>query len=236
VAALLLVGVLLATGMRSLGALVGFGICGFVALTTLMEFLRGTRARMRTSGENPFTALITLIGRNRRRYGGYIIHLAVVVMTIGIIGSQFFQQSTQGELRPGEQLSVGRYVIKYVSLDEFMTNDGRQVDRSTVSVYRDGQFVGQLYPRRDYYIDAQQPMTIPGVRSSIEDDVYVLLVTWEPIAANGATFKIYLNPLVNWVWAGGFIFILGTLVAAWPDSTEVRRRVTSAVAAAPARL
>jgi cytochrome c-type biogenesis protein CcmF len=236
VAALLLVGVLLATGMRSVGALVGFGICGFVALTTLMEFLRGTRARMRTSGENPFTALITLIGRNRRRYGGYIIHLAVVVMTIGIIGSQFFQQSTQGQLKPGEQLSVGRYVITYDSLDEFMTNDGRQVDRSTVSVYRDGQFVGQLHPRRDYYIDAQQPMTIPGVRSSVEDDVYVLLVDWEPIAANGATFKIYLNPLVNWVWAGGFIFILGTLVAAWPDPAEARRRVTSVVAAAPMRL
>ena len=62
-----------------------------------------------------------------------------------------------------------------------------------------------------------------------------LLVTWEPLAAAGATFKIYLNPLVNWVWAGGFIFILGTLVAAWPDPTEVRRRVTSAVAMAPAR-
>ena len=235
VAALLLVVVLLVGGMRSVGALVGFGIAAFVALTTLMEFWRGTRARMRATGENPFTALVTLVGRNRRRYGGYIIHLAVVVMTIGIIGSQFFQQSTQGQLKPGEHLTVGRYTVTYNSLAEFATNDGRQVDRSTVSVYRDGQFVGQLYPRRDYYIGAQQPMTIPGVRSSVEDDVYVLLVTWEPMAAAGATFKIYLNPLVNWVWAGGFIFILGTLVAAWPDPTEVRRRVTSTVAMAPAR-
>jgi cytochrome c-type biogenesis protein CcmF len=236
IAALALVGVLLASGMRSIGALAGFGICGFVALTTLMEFWRGTRARMRATGENPLAALFTLIARNRRRYGGYIIHLAVVVMTIGIIGSQFFQQSTQGLVRPGETLSVGRYTIRYDSLDEFMTNDGRQVDRSTVSVFRDGQPVGQLHPRRDYYIDSQQPMTIPGVRSSVEDDIYVLLVTWEPIAAAGATFKIYLNPLVNWVWAGGFIFILGTLIAAWPDPAEVRRRVTSVLAAAPARL
>ena len=77
-------------------------------------------------------------------------------------------------------------------------------------------------------------MTIPGVRSSVENDFYVLLVDWQPIASNGATFKIYLNPLVNWVWAGGFIFILGTLVAAWPDAEEMRRRVTRTVAVAPA--
>jgi cytochrome c-type biogenesis protein CcmF len=234
-AALVFVGLLLALGMRSFGALLGFGICSFVALTTLLEFARGTRARMRTTGENPFTALTTLIARNRRRYGGYIIHLAVVVMTIGIIGSQVFQQSTQGEVRPGQALSVGGYVVTYSSLDEFMTNDGRQVDRAVVTVARDGQVLATLYPRRDFYVDSQQTMTIPGVRSSIENDVYVLLVDWEPIAANGATFKIFLNPLVNWVWAGGFIFILGTLVAAWPDAGEERRRVTSVVAAAPAR-
>jgi cytochrome c-type biogenesis protein CcmF len=74
-------------------------------------------------------------------------------------------------------------------------------------------------------------MTIPGVRSTLEDDVYVLLVTWEPVAANGATFKIYVNPLINWVWAGGFVFILGTLIAAWPDPAEMRRRVTRPQAA-----
>ena len=236
VAALVLVGVLLAGGMRSVGALFGFGICGFVALTTLMEFWRGTRARIRTTGENPLTALLALIGRNRRRYGGYTIHLAVVVMTIGIIGSQFFQQTTQGQVKPGETLSVGQYTIRYDNLTEFTTNDGRQVDRATVSVFKDGQLLSQLNPRRDYYFDSQQAMTIPGVRSSVENDVYVLLVDWEPIAANGATFKIYLNPLVNWVWAGGFIFILGTLIAAWPDPAEARRRVTSAVAVAAARI
>ncbi|MEP7357993.1 MAG: cytochrome c-type biogenesis CcmF C-terminal domain-containing protein, partial [Anaerolineales bacterium] len=234
-AAILLVVGLAVAGIRNPDALLGFGIAGFVALTTLTEFWRGMVARMRTNGENPFTALTTLIARNRRRYGGYIIHLAVVIMTIGIIGSNAFQVQTQGQLRPGEQLTLGRYVITYDGLDEFATNDGRQVARAIVSVYRDGKLVGQLYPRRDYYAESQQQMTIPGVRSTVEDDVYVLLVSWEPIAANGATFKIYVNPLVNWVWAGGIFFILGTLVAAWPDAAEVRRRVTTAVATAPAR-
>ncbi len=233
-AALLVVVILVVVGIRSWGALLGFGITAFVTFTTLLEFYRGVRARMRSTGENPFLALITLIGRNRRRYGGYTIHLAVVIMTIGIIGSNFFQIETQGQLRPGEQLTLGRYIVTFDSLDEFFTDDGRQVARATVSVFRDGQPVGQLHPRRDFYIESQQPMTIPGVRSTLEDDVYVLLVTWEPVAANGATFKIYVNPLINWVWAGGIVFILGTLVAAWPDPAEARRRYPVA-AAAPAQ-
>jgi cytochrome c-type biogenesis protein CcmF len=230
--ALVLLAVLAVLGIRSVGALIGLGVSALVVATTVLEFWRGTRARMRSTGESPLTALLTLVGRNRRRYGGYIIHLAVVLMTIGIVGSNFYQKETQGLLRPGEQLTLGRYVVTYDGLDEFFANDGRQVARASVSVYRDGRFVGQLHPRRDFYIEAQQPMTIPGVRSTIEDDLYVLLVTWEPIASNGATFKVYVNPLVNWIWAGGLVFILGTLVAAWPDPAEDRRRV---LAGAPAR-
>ena len=226
-----LVVLLVALGMRSWGALLGFFIVGFVSLTTLIEFGRGARARMKTNGEDPGTALVTLMARNRRRYGGYIIHLGVVLMTLGIVGTNFFQRETQGNLRPGEQITLGRYVMIFEQLDAFLTDDGRQVDRATMSVYRDGAFVGTIYPRRDYYLDSQQPMTIPGVRSTVEDDSYVILASWDGAAA---TFKVYLNPLINWVWAGGLVFILGTLVAAWPDAAEERRRVALA-AEAPAR-
>ncbi len=219
---------LLVFGIRSWGALLGFGIVTLAALTTLIEFGRGTRARIRSTGENAGAALAMLVARNRRRYGGYIIHLGVALMTLGIIGSNFFQKETQGLLRPGEQLTLGRYVMTYDGLDEFNTNDDRQVARATVSVYRDGRLVGQLHPRRDFFFSSQQPMTIPGVRSTLEDDFYVLLVNWEPMAADGATFKIYLNPLVNWIWIGGLVFILGTLVAAWPDAAEERRRISVA--------
>jgi cytochrome c-type biogenesis protein CcmF len=197
----------------------------------VFEFYRGVRARMRTTGENPVSAFITLIARNRRRYGGYIIHLGVVVMAIGVIGSNFFQIETQGQLRPGQPLSLGRYTVTFDSLQEFITDDDRRVARATVSVLRDGQFVGQLHPRRDFYFTAEQTMTIPGVRSTVEDDLRVLLVAWEPVAADGATFKLYVNPLINWIWFGGIVFILGTLIAAWPDPAELRRRVTAAASA-----
>jgi cytochrome c-type biogenesis protein CcmF len=98
-----------------------------------------------------------------------------------------------------------------------------------VSVYKDGKYVGELHPRRDYYYESQQPMTLAGVRSTMEDDLYVLLVDWQPLSTAAATFKVYHNPLVNWLWLGGFVFILGTLVAAWPAKEPEMVAVTRSV-------
>lgn len=229
--------VLLATGMQSLAAILGYWLAAFVGLVTLYEFWRAAGARHRRHGEGLLKALWTLAGRNRRRYGGYVIHLGVVVMAFGIIGIELFQTEAQATLAQGEQLTLGRYVMIYDSLAEFDTLDDRRVTRAVVSVYKDGRFVGELYPRRDYYFASQQPMTIPGVRSTLEDDFYVLLVGWEPIAAEGATFKVYKNPLVNFVWLGGFVFMIGTAVAAWPSRSEAplvrsARRASSAAAQA----
>jgi cytochrome c-type biogenesis protein CcmF len=208
---------LIATGMRNIGAMLGYWIAGFVAIVTLYEYWRGARARNVRHGENLLLALWRLAGRNRRRYGGYMIHLGVVLMAFGIIGIEVFQSETQATLARGEQLTLGRYVMTYDALSQFDTDDGRNVARAVVSVYRDGKLVDELYPRKDFYYASQQPMTIPGVRSTLEDDFYVLLVGWEAIAQEGATFKVYHNPLVNFMWLGGLVFIVGTLIAAWPD-------------------
>jgi len=216
---------LVLVGVDNGAALVGLWLAGLVALITLYEFWRGTLARHRTHGESVPVALVRLAGRNRRRYGGYIIHLGVVLMALGIIGIELFQTETQGTLATGEQLSLGRYVMVFEGLTRFNGPDGREITRAEVAVYKEGQFVGRLFPRQDYYLIENQPMTIPGVRSSLQEDLYVLLVGWEPIAQQGATFKIYHNPLVNFVWLGGGVFILGTLLAAWPErETEPARR------------
>jgi cytochrome c-type biogenesis protein CcmF len=216
-----------ALGARNVAALLGCWLVGLVVAVVAYEFWRGALARRRLHGENLPLALGRLAGRNRRRYGGYIIHLGVVVMALGIIGIELYQTETQGTLARGEQVTLGRYVMTYDALSVFDTADGKNVARAVVTVYKDGRNVGELYPRRDYYYASQQPMTIPGVRSTLEDDFYVLLVDWQPIGTAGATFKVYHNPLVNFVWGGGLIFILGTLVAAWPDREPagVRARV-----------
>jgi len=211
------VAAIFAAGVRNPAALLGFWLSALVISVTLYEFWRGAMARHAKSGENLPLALWRLAGRNRRRYGGYVIHLGVVLMAIGIIGIELFQTETQGTISQGEQISLGRYSIKFDSLSVFDTPDGRNVARAVVGVYRDNKFISELHPRRDYYYESQQPMTIPGVRSTWEDDFYVLLVDWQPVSTAGATFKVYHNPLVNWLWLGGLVFILGTLVAAWPD-------------------
>ncbi|GAB4474221.1 MAG: heme lyase CcmF/NrfE family subunit [Anaerolineales bacterium] len=222
-------------GVRSWAALFGFWLASFVACVTLYEYGRAVFARARSRGESLPLAFWNLAGRNRRRYGGYIIHLGVVLMAIGIIGIEMFQKETQGTLAQGEELSLGAYTMRFESLAVFDTADGRNVARAVVSVYKNGQYVGELYPRRDYYYESQQPMTIPGLRSTMEDDFYVLLVDWQPISSAGATFKIYHNPLVNWLWLGGFVFIIGTMVAAWPDREKspvtVRAKTSTPLAA-----
>jgi cytochrome c-type biogenesis protein CcmF len=212
--------VIFLTGVRSWPALLGFWLTSFVATVTLYEFWRGALARHRKSNENLPLALWRLAGRNRRRYGGYVIHLGVVLMAIGIIGMEMFQTQTQGTIPQGGELSLGEYSIRYDKLDIFDSTDNRNVARATLSVFKNGKYVGELNPRRDFFYDSQQPMTIPAVRSTMEDDFYVLLVDWLPVSSDGATFKIFHNPLVNWLWLGGFVFIFGTLVAAWPDKDQ----------------
>ena len=217
--------VVVAGGVRQPFAILGFWLLALIVSVILMEYYRGMMSRHRNTGENLAAALWNLTKRNRRRYGGYFVHLGVVFMALGIIGIEMFQVETQGTLQQGQSLTLRNYSITYKALAEFDTPDGRNVARAVVDVVRNGQPLGELYPRRDYYYESQQPMTIPGVRSTMEDDLYVLLVDWQPISSQGATFKVFHNPLVNWLWLGGIIFFLGTLVAAWPDRDPEFERV-----------
>lgn len=208
---------LLVLGIHNPAALFGYWLVAFVGLTTLWEFGKGVGARM-NHGENPLLALGRLMGRNRRRYGGYVVHLGVVMMALGVIGTNFFQQETQGMLTPGESLHLGRYTLTYESLRQYTLEGGdRQVTEAKVSLYRDGKFLQTLEPHKDFFLSTRQPLSIPAVFSRPGEDVYVLLVAWEEIGVTGSTFKIYLNPLVNWIWLGGLALIVGTLLAAWPE-------------------
>jgi cytochrome c-type biogenesis protein CcmF len=154
----------LAGGIRNLGAILGFWLASLVTFVTLYEFWRGALARHQRSGEGLPLALWRLAGRNRRRYGGYVIHLGVVLMALGIIGMHAFQAQTQGTIAQGQRLTLGDYSLQYDSLATFDTPDGRNVARAVVSVYKNDQYLGELHPRRDYYYESQQPMTIPGVK------------------------------------------------------------------------
>ncbi|OQY81056.1 MAG: hypothetical protein B6D40_11695 [Anaerolineae bacterium UTCFX3] len=228
-AALVITAAIFAFYTRNVIALIGFFLVALVILVTLYEFWRGTRARQRAQGENFFTALARLTGRNRRRYGGYIIHISMMLMAVGILGIEIFQAETQGALQTGQALELQGYKMVYKDIAQWDdASTGVNHTRAVVEIYKGNRAVAELYPRTDYFYEAQQNMTIPGLRSTMDDDVYVILVDWEPASAFGATFKLYVNPLVNWLWLGSLMFFFGIVIAAWPDrepeTASVRER------------
>jgi cytochrome c-type biogenesis protein CcmF len=204
-------------GMRNLVAIIGFFLVALVTLVTLYEIWRAARARQKSQKEPFLIALGRLFARNRRRYGGYLVHISMMMMALGILGIELFQSETQATLRVGESINLSGYQVRYDEIARFPAPDGREVTRAVVSVYRDGKYLAELHPRIDFYFDAQQTMTIPGQYSTLADDLYVLLVDWQPVSAEQATFKVYHNPLVNWLWLGALVFIAAILIAAWPQ-------------------
>ena len=211
------------TYTQNIIALIGFFLIALVILVTIYEYWRGAHARQRSQGENIFTAFWNLTGRNRRRYGGYIIHISMMLMAIGILGIQMFQVETQGRIGVGQSLDLSNYKITYRQLASWDDQPkGVNYTRAVVDVYKNGVYLGELHPRKDYYYDSQQNMTIPGERATLKDDLYVLLIDWEPADTSGATFKIFVNPLVNWLWIGSLVFLAGIIIAAWPEKDPER--------------
>jgi cytochrome c-type biogenesis protein CcmF len=222
------VGVLVVLGVRQPVGLAGFGLVIFSGYTTLMEFIRGTRLRHRSTGENYLQAPVGLIRRNRRRYGGYLVHAAMVLIALGIVGSSVYKVEETAVLKRGEAMTVGAYTLTYQGLDQFTQAD-KQVTRARLVVTENGRSLGIFTPVRDFYPAQQQPMTIPYVRTTPKEDLYVILNAWDDGGAT-ATFKATLNPLVVWLWIGGLLFIFSTLVALWPESERSTVPVREVVA------
>ncbi len=197
------------------GALFGYGVVSMAGFVALYEIYRGTAARHRGLGESWINAARSLFTRNRRRYGGYIVHLGITVIGIGVIGSTMFQQQTQQTLSVGQSVDFGGYTMRYDTLTNAIADDGRNMEIADATVMQNGQAVADIRPRHDTYPDGT-PMTIAGSYSTIQGDFYVLLVGWDGGGSQTATFKIYINPLINLIWWGGLVLIVGTLVSAWP--------------------
>ena len=206
-------------GMTRIGALVGLWVVFFSFLLTMLEYVRGVQARVRSKNEGWLIALGRLFQRNQRRYGGYLIHLGVLVMAFGIIGTEFFQADRQVFMELGDRATLGKYTIEFGGA-EFVQGDDSASAIGTVRVFdEEGILLTTLFPRTNVFENGTG-MTIPDARSNVAEDFYVILVNWEGVTTTSATIRMYLNPLVNWVWAGGIVFIIGTLIAAWPDPLD----------------
>jgi cytochrome c-type biogenesis protein CcmF len=229
---------LFVAGVNQIFVVIGFGLVTFSLAITLTEYWRGMRARHKLSGENYFKALTHLIERNRRRYGGYMIHLGVLVMGIGVIGSLNFQVQTQRSLAPGGQMQVGPYTITYeraltcdpstgqMSADcaAWYTERGRDIAivAGYMTIEKAGQAPVRVAPYREIFLNGTGELTPPGVLSMVGEDLYLLFLGEQ---SGFGTIKAYINPLIQFLWIGGIILVIGTLVAMWPTPTTRRRTV-----------
>jgi cytochrome c-type biogenesis protein CcmF len=216
-----------ALGMRELAPLATLGMAFFSGGIMLDEVLRGSRARMRGRSEAAPLAGWRLATRNRRRYGGYAVHAGILVMGIAIAVSATLSSDTSATLAPGESVTVGEYTVTYDRLVVEPLADDPRVIETRAEIRAGG--VSLATALRDYP-NSETPIATPVVRTSLGDDLYVTLMAADP-ATSSVTLRVFVNPLVVWIWLGGGIVVLGAVFAIWPD----RRRVGVArTAAAPA--
>jgi cytochrome c-type biogenesis protein CcmF len=207
---------------ESIPGLVAYTFSAFVLASIVLEFARGTRARRALSGEGWAGAFSSLVARNRRRYGGYVVHAAIVLLAIGVAGSSAYNTVREAELSPGQTMNVGAYTLAYDRLD---TREGANAleKRAVLRVERDGRSLGTLETGKNAYRAEGQVSNEVGIRSDWRtgEDLFVIA---EEIGNDGRVlFEVHISPLVNLIWLAGAVFLAGSLVALWPDAREQRR-------------
>ena len=213
---------------------VGLAICAFATATIVQEFVRGVIARRVTNDENVLVAMGSLIRRNGRRYGGYIVHLGMVMIAVAIIGNEFFQQTTNVTLAPGTKVELGGYELTYVGLENNRASNRTEIGARMIVHDSSGKMVGSLLPLRNLYDKTpDMPTSEVGLRMTLLEDVYVLLNGWEN-GGSTVTLTLYINPLTAWMWIGGLVLVLGTLIASWPHPVKRTASLPAGVAAASA--
>jgi cytochrome c-type biogenesis protein CcmF len=207
---------LVAVGVRVWTSGACFALCAFVVTTVLQELIRGAQVRKGATGTDIITAMIGLVGRSRRRYGGYIVHVGIVLMFLGFAG-QGFHREEQVPLQVGQQTTVGPFTIRHDALR--VTSDAqKQMVTADVTVFEGNKQIDQMRPARWFFAKHEdEPTTEVAIRRAVSEDLYLVLGSYN-ITTQEATYKIVINPLVNWIWLGFAVMALGTGLALLPES------------------
>jgi cytochrome c-type biogenesis protein CcmF len=214
---------LLAAGMRDFYAIIAISLAGFVAGTIVQEFARGVRARRRMHGESVALALGRLIARNRRRYGGYIVHAGILIYFVAFAGMAFKRQQ-EATLKPGESVTMRSpfghtYRFTHLGVSQYEALN-RVVSAATVEVSKDGRPAGLMTSEKRQHVDSFkrptfEPSTEVGIRSNLQEDIYIVYAG-SVSGTEVAVYRFNINPLVWWVWFGGMVLALGGIVTMWP--------------------
>ncbi|MEE8547408.1 MAG: heme lyase CcmF/NrfE family subunit [bacterium] len=211
-----------AAGIRTLYPMLAFSLSVFVATTIFVEFWTGTRARKTLTGEPAHIAFPKLLWKMRRRYGGFIAHFGVVLMVIGITGSNAYKLEEQATLFRGQSMDIGAYSLRYDNMKRYKLYN-RDIYAANLTVYKDGKMAGTISPEKRFYINADEPTTEVSLRSTLMEDLYVTMPAIGK--SREITLRVAVNPLILWVWIGGFVMVLGASISIIPSrkKVEVRR-------------
>ncbi len=219
-------------GVTDVAANIGFSVCAFTAVAILYELWRGMRVR-HSHGEPYIVALYMLFQRYRQRYGGYLVHLGMIALAVGVIGSHFFQTQQNAVLKSGQEMSIAGYRLVY-----FGNLDSNESDHETVvsqlQIWHDGQLQTDIYPGRTIYRSFEnQPVSLIPITTFGLTDLYVYLNDWT--GASQATINVFVNPLVPLVWYGGLFMLLGGIVCWWPPRRRTARATHADQAVKPSQ-
>jgi cytochrome c-type biogenesis protein CcmF len=226
IASLVLVIALIAAGVRHFYALISFGFCLFVGITVAVEFIKGGRSIAGKNNMNLVRAMVELTHRNTRRYGGYLVHMGIVLMFIGFTGHAFNQNEVK-ELNVGDTMKIGAYELKMVNLQQDQ-NENYQWHRATMNVYKGGDFLGTLEPEKRFYMASRQGTSEVGIRQRPNEDLYLNFGGMSDDNQR-AVIQAYVFPLVSWIWIGGLVLIGGTFICLIPSKVKMQYARTQVV-------
>ncbi|MFQ5798626.1 MAG: heme lyase CcmF/NrfE family subunit [Bacteroidota bacterium] len=213
--------ILFILGIRSIYPLMSFALSLFVLVTIVLEFYRGTAARARISKQNVLRSFWDLTMRNKRRYGGYVVHLGVIMIFVGITGSSAFQREKTASLVPGESMKIADYVLRYQGLEDQSTAEA-QIVAAKMEVQEAGKNIATLFPAKQKHRNHEEVSEV-AIRQTMKEDLYLILSGWD--MQQRAAIKVMIIPLVNWIWTGGVVMIIGTLIALGPDRMKRSKEI-----------
>jgi len=212
-------------GVKGLYPIVTVFGSAFVMATIVMEFARGLQARKDVAAGRGAMAIVDLMAKNRRRYGGYVIHAGVVMIFVGVLGSSVFQKEAHQPLRTGDSMAIGDYRLTLRGTEQKMEKNAA-LTSAVLDVSKDGKSLGQSHPSKAMYFKSQQPMTEVALHQTPGEDLYMIL---GGVNEDGTvSIQAYINPLVSLIWAGGVVMLFGTLIAL-SDKMRLRREEKVAV-------
>ena len=224
---------LLAVGIHSIAPLLSFGLCAFVIATIITEFWKGSRAIQLKEHLALPRAAFELTSRNTRRYGGYLVHMGIVLMFIGFTGRAFDLHQTRS-VGLNQSVRFGRYDLKLLSVNTG-ENANYEFSHAIMDVSQHGQVVGQLDPEIRLYKSSQEQASLVGIRRRLNEDLYLNFSGISPDNTK-AIFQMYVFPLVSWIWIGYFVVLGGTIICLIPGKVRLQYARTEVVgfASAPA--